>query len=105
MGTAENTNLPNAMETRWHVSIIPLYMAIGSPGLLATLLALSLGASVVEIGAMTAAGAVSTFIFSIVWGKLSDFSGIRKRYLLFFAIALEPIFLMLSMAKIGRAHV
>ena len=99
MGTAENTNLPNAMETRWHISIIPLYMAIGSPGLLATLLALSLGASVVEIGAMTAAGAVSTFIFSIVWGKLSDFSGIRKRYLLFFAIALGPIFLMLSMAN------
>ena len=98
MGTAENPKPPNAMETRWHISVIPLYMAIGSPGLLATLLVLSLDASVAEIGVMTAAGAVSTFIFSIVWGRLSDFSGIRKRYLLFFALALSPVFLMLSMA-------
>jgi len=99
MGTAVTPRQPHELETRWHLSIIPLYMAIGSPGLLATLVALSLGASVAEIGAMTAAGAIATFIFSIVWGKLSDFSGIRKRYLLFFTIALGPIFLMLSMAN------
>jgi MFS family permease len=99
MGTPVTPRQPHELETRWHLSIIPLYMAIGSPGLLATLVALSLGANVAEIGAMTAAGAVATFIFSIVWGKLSDFSGIRKRYLLFFTIALGPIFITLSMAN------
>jgi MFS family permease len=99
MGSAATPRQPHELETRWHISVIPLYMAIGSPGLLATLVALSLGASIAEIGAMTAAGAVATFIFSIVWGKLSDFSGIRKKYLLFFAIALGPIFLTLSMAN------
>jgi len=99
MGSAVSQRQPRELETRWHISVIPLYMAIGSPGLLATLVALTLGASIAEIGAMTAAGAIATFIFSIVWGKLSDYSGIRKRYLLFFTLALGPIFLMLSLAN------
>jgi MFS family permease len=99
MGIEVSTMQAHELETRWHISIIPLYMAIGSPGLLATLVALSLGADVVEIGALTAAGAVATFIFSIIWGKLSDFSGVRKGYLLFFTVALIPIFLTLSMAS------
>ncbi len=98
MGFENPERLPHELETRWHISVIPLYMAVGSPGLLATLLALSLGASIAEVGVMTAAGAVATFIFSIVWGRLSDYSGIRKRYLLFFSVALVPVFLMLSMA-------
>jgi MFS family permease len=99
MGSEAKTRQPRELETRWHISVIPLYMAIGSPGLLATLLALNLGASIVEIGIMTAAGAVATFAFSIIWGKLSDYSGIRKRYLLFFTVTLGPIFLLLSMAN------
>jgi MFS family permease len=90
---------PRELETRWHLSIIPLYMAIGSPGLLATLVALSLGANIAEIGALAAAGALSTFVFSMVWGKLSDFSGIRKPYLLFFSVALIPLFVGMSMAR------
>ena len=99
MGSVAITRQPRELETRWHISVIPLYMAIGSLGLLATLLALTLGANLVEIGVLTAAGAVATFIFSIIWGKLSDYSGIRKKYLLFFTVALGPIFLFLSMAN------
>ena len=99
MGSETTTRKPRELETRWHISVIPLYMAIGSPGLLATLLALTLGAGIVEIGVMTAAGAVATFVFSIIWGKLSDYSGIRKRYLLFFTVTLGPIFMLLSMAN------
>jgi MFS family permease len=98
MGTEISQRPPHELETRWHISVIPLYMAIGSPGLLATLQALSLGASVAEVGAMTAAGAIATFAFSIIWGRLSDYSGIRKRYLLFFSVALSPIFLLLGTA-------
>ena len=82
--------------TRWQVSVIPIYIAIGSIGLLATLVALSLGANVADIGAMTATGAVATFVFSTVWGRLSDFSGRRKRHLLFFFIVLGPGFLAMS---------
>jgi MFS family permease len=90
---------PQELETRWHISVIPLYMAIGSSGLLATLQVLSLGATIAEVGEMTAAGAIATFVFSMVWGRLSDFSGIRKRYLLFFSIVLGPLFFLLSMVN------
>ena len=86
-------------QTRWRSCLIPLSVAIGSPGLLTTLVALSLGASVADIGVMTATAATATIVFSVVWGRLSDRSGRRKRYLLFFSIALGPIFLALSMAN------
>ncbi len=85
-------------DTRWHASIIPLYMAIGNPGIIVTLVALSLGASVAEIGAMTATAAAATFVFSTAWGRFSDNSGSRKKFLLFFSVALCPIFLALGMA-------
>jgi len=97
---ANDPSMPDQKPTtRWHFSMIPIYMAIGSPSLLATLVALSLGANVADIGAMTAAGAVATFVFSTVWGRLSDFSGRRKRYLLLFFMALGPVFLTLSMVN------
>ena len=83
-------------ETRWHLSMIPLYMAIGNPGLLVTLVALSLGASVAEVGAISAAGSAASFVLSMVWGRLSDMSSQRRIYLLFFAIILVPLFAALS---------
>lgn len=86
-------------ETPWHLSLIPLYMAIGSSGLLVTLVALSLGASVADIGIMTAAGAAATIVFSAVWGRLSDFSGKRKKYLLLLYTISGPIFLALGIAN------
>ncbi len=51
-----------------------------------------------DIGAMTAAGAVATIVFSVVWGRLSDFSGKRKRYLLMFFALPGPVLLALSVA-------
>jgi MFS family permease len=99
MGAADSVKPNEKPETRWHLSLIPLYMAIGSPGLLVTLAALSLGANVADIGVMTAAGAAASIVLSAVWGGLSDFSGRRKGYLLLFFIILGPIFLALSMAN------
>ena len=99
MGSSDAVKPGEKPETRWHLSLIPLYMALGSPGLLTTLVALSFGATVADIGVMSAAGAMATFVFSLIWGGLSDISGNRKRYLLFFIIALSPVFLALSMAN------
>jgi MFS family permease len=86
-------------ETRWHLSMIPLYMAIGNPGLLVTLVALSLGASVAEVGAISAAGSVASFAFSMAWGRLSDMSSRRRIYLLFFGVALVPLFVALGLVN------
>ena len=79
--------------------MIPLYMAIGNPGLLVTLVALSLGASVAQVGAISAAGSVASFALSMVWGRLSDMSSRRKIYLLFIAVILVPIFVALSIVN------
>jgi MFS family permease len=86
-------------ETRWYLAMIPLYMAIGNPGLLVTLVALSLGASVAEVGAISAAGSAASFVLSMVWGRLSDLSSQRKIYLLFFTIILVPLFAALSIVN------
>jgi DHA1 family multidrug resistance protein-like MFS transporter len=86
-------------ETRWHLAMIPLYMAIGNPGLLVTLVALSLGASVAELGAISAAGSAASFVLSMVWGRLSDMSSQRKIYILFFSIILVPLFAALSIVN------
>ena len=74
-------------------------MAIGNPGLLVTLVALSLGASVAQVGAISAAGSVASFALSMVWGRLSDMSSRRKIYLLFFAVILVPLFAALSIVN------
>ena len=74
-------------------------MAIGNPGLLVTLVALSLGASVAQVGAISAAGSVASFALSMMWGRLSDMSSRRKIYLLFFAVILVPLFAALSIVN------
>jgi len=83
----------------WYFAVIPSNMAIGSSGVLSTLLALNLGATVTEIGVLSAANAAATIIFSTIWGKLSDSSGTRKKYLLIIFFALIPIFLILSLVN------
>lgn len=85
-------------ETRWLLSMVPLYMAIGNPGLLVTLVALNHGANVAQIGAITAAGSAASFALSMVWGRLSDLSSRRKIYLMSFAITLIPLFTALSIS-------
>ena len=82
----------------WHLYLVPLNVAIGSSGILTTLIALSLGANVADIGVMTAAGAVASIAFSTLWGRLSDLSGVRKNYLIVFFVGLGPIFLVMSRA-------
>jgi MFS family permease len=94
--TQETLQPDKRFEVHWYLSIVPLNIAIGSSGILTTLVALSLGANVADLGVMTAAGAGATIILSSVWGKMSDSSGNRKKFLLLFFAALGPIFLVLS---------
>lgn len=85
--------------TPWYLSVIPLNMAIGAITVISTLLILSLGETVTEVGLMISSGAVATIIFSIIWGELSDRTGLRKRYLLLIFILLAPTFFLLSTAS------
>lgn len=57
----------------WYFSLVPINKAIGSIKIIITLAALSLGASLIDIGIIIAANAVVTIVMSILWGKLSDF--------------------------------
>jgi len=95
------TNPPLAEKSRmpWYLALVPLNMALGSSGILSTLLALSLGASLTEVGLLSAANATATIIFSTVWGKRSDFSGARKKYLMIIFFALSPILIILSLVN------
>ena len=86
-------------DTSWLVAMIPLYMAIGNPGLLVTLVALANSASVAQVGAISAAGSTASFILSMVWGRLSDISSRRKIYLMFFSLMLIPLFVELSLTN------
>ncbi|MEM2875769.1 MAG: MFS transporter [Candidatus Bathyarchaeia archaeon] len=83
----------------FYIFILPLNMAVGSAGVLSTLLALSLGASVAEVGVLSAANATATVVFSTLWGKLSDSSGTRKKYLAVFSLGLSSAFFALSLVK------
>lgn len=71
-------------------------MAVGSIKIVISLAALALGASLVEIGTLIAANAIVTIVMSIVWGKLSDFFGLRKRFLLIFFLFSAPLFALLG---------
>jgi len=87
------------LKPSWFSATIPFNMARGTAGILTTLLALSLGASVTEIGLLSGANAIARIIFSMVWGKLSDSVGMRKSFLLIIFLALSPIFILLSLAQ------
>ncbi len=92
-GAVERLNMP------WYFALVPLNMALGSSGIVSTLLALSLGASLTEVGLLSAANAIATIIFSTIWGKLSDSSGTRKKYLMIIFFALIPIFIILTIVN------
>lgn len=74
-------------------------MAIGSIRIVVTLAALSLGASLFEIGVIFAANALVTIAMSIVWGRLSDRFGLRKRFLLIFFLSCAPIFVLAGISS------
>jgi MFS family permease len=73
-------------------------MALGSIKVVITLAALQLGASLFDIGLIIGANAAATIIFSIGWGRLSDYFGLRVRFLLVFFLASAPIFVLLGLA-------
>jgi len=100
MSSEDNSRQEIKPALAFHLYTLPLNMALGSSGLLTTLIALTLGASVQDIGVMTAAGAAATIVFSTLWGRLSDLAGMRRRYLVIFFMTLGPIFLAMSIATI-----
>ncbi len=73
-------------------------MAIGSVKIVITIVALSLGATLFDIGVIIAANAAATIVASIAWGRLSDFFRLRVRFLLVFFFACTPMFLLLGLA-------
>jgi MFS family permease len=83
-------------KSAWVFSLIPINMATGSLKVVVTLLALSLGATLLEIGIIIAANGLVTIIMSIAWGKISDSYGIRKNFLLIFYFACIPIMFLLG---------
>ncbi len=73
-------------------------MALGSIKIVITLAALSLGASLFDIGVIIAANASVTIVGSIMWGRLSDYFGLRIRFMLVLFLASAPVFAFLGLA-------
>ena len=97
-----STTVPPLVEKSkmpWYFALVPLNMALGSSGILSTLLTLSLGASVTEVGLLLAVNATVTIIFSTIWGKLSDSTAARKKYLMIIFFVLSPIFIILGVVN------
>jgi MFS family permease len=91
-------NVEEPQRLRWQLAMIPLFMAVGNPGLLVTLVALAQGSSVAELGVISASGSVANFVFSLVWGRLSDESWSRRRYLILLSLLMVPLFIALSLS-------
>jgi hypothetical protein len=64
MSKTDNPKQEKRHSLALHLYTLPINVALGSSGLLTTLIALSLGASVQDIGVMIAAGAAATIVFS-----------------------------------------
>lgn len=74
-------------------------MAVGSIRVVITLLALAVGGTVFEVGIIIAANSIVTIVMSIAWGRLSDYFGVRIRFLLLFFLASAPMFVLLGLAS------
>ena len=83
----------------WYFSLIPINMALGSVKIVITLAALSLGASLFDIGVMIAANATVSIVGSIGWGRVSDYLGVRVRFLVLFFLVSAPLFVLLGTAN------
>ena len=55
------------LKASWYYSLIPINMSIGSIKIIVTLIALSMGASLIEIGIIITLNAVVTIVMSIFW--------------------------------------
>ncbi len=82
----------------WYFSLVFINMAAGSLKVVLTLVALSLGATLFDIGLIIAANASATIVMSIVWGRLSDYFGLRVRFLLILFLASAPMCALLGLA-------
>lgn len=74
-------------------------MALGSIKIVITLAALSLGATLFDIGLIIAGNATVSIVASIGWGRLSDYFGLRVRFLVIFFLASAPLFVLLGLAN------
>lgn len=92
-------NRPVFGDSSWYFSLIPINMAIGSIRVVITLLALALGANLLEIGILIAANSLVTIVFSLFWGRISDFFGLRVRFLLILFLLSTPVFVFLGFAN------
>ena len=79
--------------------MIPINMAIGSIKIVIVLIALAAGANLFEIGLIIAFNSASTIVFSLFWGRVSDFFGLRKRFLLMLFLLSAPIFVLLGLSN------
>lgn len=73
-------------------------MALGSIKIVITLAAISLGATLFDIGLIIAGNATVSIVASIGWGRLSDYFGLRVRFLVLFFLASAPLFVLLGLA-------
>jgi DHA1 family multidrug resistance protein-like MFS transporter len=73
-------------------------MAVGSVKIITTLAALALGASLFEIGLLIALNALVGIAVSIGWGRVSDYYGLRVKFLIIFFLVSAPLFILLGMA-------
>jgi MFS family permease len=89
---------PNFSDSAWYFSLIPINMAIGSIRVIIILLAIANGASLYEIGLLVALNSGATIVFALFWGRISDFFGLRIRFLLLLFLFSSPIYVLLSFA-------
>ncbi len=85
-------------DSAWYFSLIPINMAIGSIKVVIVLIALASGAGLFEIGLLIALNSAATIVFSLFWGRISDFFGLRKRFMLLLFLLSSPMFILLGLS-------
>lgn len=73
-------------------------MAVGSIRVIIVLIAIANGANLFEIGLLVALNSGATIVFALFWGRLSDFFGLRVRFLLLLFLLSCPIYVLLGFA-------
>ncbi len=74
-------------------------MAIGSIKVVIVLIALASGAGLFEIGLLIALNSAATIVFSLFWGRISDFFGLRKKFMLLLFLLSAPMFILLGFSN------
>jgi MFS family permease len=74
-------------------------MAMGSIKVVIVLIALANGASLFEIGLLVAFNSAATIVFSLFWGRISDFFGLRIKFLLTLFLLCSPMFILIGLSN------